>query len=65
MILAVLSLGGIGLWFLIAGDGPARLIGLALIGLAGLFGFLFWVAVAVERPSSLMILPQGREATHG
>jgi small subunit ribosomal protein S16 len=28
MILAVLGLGGIGLWFLIAGDGPARLVGL-------------------------------------
>jgi hypothetical protein len=33
MILAVLGLGGVGLWFLIAGDGPARLVGLALIGL--------------------------------
>jgi cation transporter-like permease len=50
MILAVLGLGGVGLWFLIAGDGPARLVGLALIGVAALFGFLLWVAIAVERP---------------
>jgi hypothetical protein len=50
MILAVLGLGGIGLWFLIAGDGAGALVGLALIALAGLFGFLLWVAVAVESP---------------
>jgi cation transporter-like permease len=52
MILAVLGLGGIGLWFLIAGDGPARLVGLALIAGAALFGFLLWVAIAVERPAA-------------
>jgi hypothetical protein len=52
MILAILGLGGIGLWFLLAGDGPARLVGLALIALAGLFAFLLWVAVWVERPAA-------------
>jgi hypothetical protein len=50
MILAVLGLGGIGLWFLLAGDGPARLVGLLLLGLAGVFAFLLWVALEVERP---------------
>jgi cation transporter-like permease len=65
MILAVLGLGGIGLWFLVAGDGPARLVGLALIGLAVLFGFLLWVAIAVERPAASTALPLEREVTHG
>ncbi|MDG4649513.1 hypothetical protein P6F26_13805 [Roseibacterium sp. SDUM158017] len=51
MILAILGLGGVGLWFLIAGDGPARLVGVLLIALAGVFGFLLWVALEVERPS--------------
>ncbi|GEM_PF-2452013 len=65
MILAVLGLGGIGLWFLIAGDGPARLVGLALIALACLFAFLLWVAVWVERPASAQHLPIFVEHAHG
>ena len=51
MILAALGLGGIGLWFLIAGDGPARILGAGLIAVAGLLGYLVWVAIAVERPA--------------
>jgi cation transporter-like permease len=65
MILAVLGLGGVGLWFLIAGDGPARLVGLALIGVAALFGFLLWVAIAVERPAPSTAWPLQREVKHG
>jgi hypothetical protein len=52
MILAVLGLGGIGLWFVIAGDGPARIVGPGAHRDAALFGFLLWVAVAVERPAA-------------
>jgi cation transporter-like permease len=51
MILAVLGLGAIGLWFLIAGDGAGRLVGLFMIAMAGLFAFLLWVAIEVERPT--------------
>jgi cation transporter-like permease len=65
MILAVLGLGGVGLWFLVAGDGPARLVGLALILVAALFGFLLWVAIAVERPSKAPPWPEATEAAHG
>ena len=65
MILAVLGLGGIGLWFLIAGDGAGRLVGLLLIALAALFGFLLWVAVAVERPATSTGGLTGSEVTHG
>jgi cation transporter-like permease len=65
MILAVLGLGGIGLWFVIAGDGPARIVGLAVIAMAGLFGFLLWVAVAVERPAASIPWPNEPEVTHG
>lgn len=50
LVLAILGFGCIGLYFLIAGDGPARLVGLLLLGLAGLFAYMLWVAVAVERP---------------
>jgi hypothetical protein len=57
MILAILGLGGVGLWFLIAGDGPAKLVGLALLALAALFGFLLWVALAVDRPGPASELP--------
>jgi hypothetical protein len=53
MILAVLGLGG--MWacgFSSPATGPARLVGLALIAMvAALFGFLLWVAIAVERPA--------------
>jgi cation transporter-like permease len=52
VILAILGLGGVGLWFLIAGDGPARLVGIGLIAVAALFAFLLWVAIEVERPAS-------------
>lgn len=65
MIIAVIGLGGIGLWFLIAGDGPARLVGLALMALAALFGFLLWVAVAVERPATSTVRPVERGVIHG
>ena len=65
MILAVLGLGCVGLWFLIAGDGPARLVGVALIALAGLFGFLLWVAVTAERSSASMAWPDSMEVAHG
>jgi hypothetical protein len=50
---------------LIAGDGPARLVGLALIGVAALFGFLLWVAIAVERPAPSTAWPLQREVKHG
>jgi hypothetical protein len=58
-------LGGVGLWFLIAGDGPARLVGLASSVLAALFGFLLWVAIAVERPAPSTALAPAREVKHG
>ncbi|WP_262875966.1 hypothetical protein [Roseicyclus sediminis] len=64
MILAVIGFGAVGLWFLLAGDGPARLVGLVLLALAGLFAFLLWVALTVERaPAS--VLPQSQETAHG
>jgi hypothetical protein len=50
MIVAALGLGAVGLWFLIAGDAPARLLGLLMIGAGLALGYLFWVALAVERP---------------
>ena len=65
MILVALGLGGIGLWFLIGGDGPARLVGLGLIALAALFGFLFWVAIAVDRPAGIIPGPRQTEVRHG
>jgi hypothetical protein len=49
MILAILGLGGVGLWFLIAGDGPARIVGVVMIAIAALFGWLVWIALEVER----------------
>ncbi|MFW5655483.1 MAG: hypothetical protein ACOCYW_07540 [Roseicyclus sp.] len=50
MILVALGLGAVGLWFLIAGDAPARIIGLLMIALAlGLF-WLFWIGLTAERP---------------
>jgi hypothetical protein len=52
MILAALAIGGFGLYLLVRGDGPARMLGVILVLLSGLLGFLFWVAVAVERPDT-------------
>lgn len=51
MILAAMGFAGIGLWFLIAGDGPARIVGVGLLALAAGLAYLVWVAIAVERPA--------------
>jgi drug/metabolite transporter (DMT)-like permease len=52
MILAALAIGAFGLYLLVRGDGQARILGIILILVGGLLGFLFWVAVAVERPDT-------------
>ena len=57
MILLPIAFALLGLYLLIMGDGPARLVGVALILLAGLFGFLFWVAIYVELPPVEAYLP--------
>jgi hypothetical protein len=50
MILVALGLGGVGLWFLIAGDAPARIIGILMIALALGLLWLFWIGLTAERP---------------
>lgn len=64
MILAVLGLGLVGLWFVVAGDGPGRLVGVVLL-LAGLFGFLLWVALFVDRPGAADPGPFPEVRAHG
>jgi hypothetical protein len=64
MILAVLGLGAVGLWFLIAGDGAGRLVGLFMIAMAGVFAYLLWVALEIERPPPGGMRPE-TEATDG
>jgi hypothetical protein len=54
MIFAALGLGGFGLYLLLRGDGPARIMGLILIAAGAGLGFLFWVAIAVERPEAAL-----------
>jgi predicted permease len=50
MILLPIAFATLGLYLLVMGDGPARLVGVILILVAALFGFLFWVAIYVELP---------------
>lgn len=50
MILTVLAAGVFGLYLLVRGDGPARFVGILLILAATLFGYLFWVAIYIDRP---------------
>ncbi len=50
MILIFLAFIGFGIYLLIKGDGPARIVGILLILVASAMGFLFWVALAVELP---------------
>lgn len=57
MILPPIAFALLGLYLLIMGDGPARLVGVVLILVAGLFGFLFWVAIYVELPPVEAYLP--------
>lgn len=65
MIFAVLSLSGVGLWFLIAGDGPARIVGLLLLAVAGVFAVLVWIAVSFERPDQAALWQTLPEIHHG
>ncbi len=52
MIFMILGFMGFGLYLLIKGDGPARIVGVLLIAIASVLVFLFWVALAVERPQA-------------
>ena len=57
MIIAALGLAAFGLYFLIMGDGPARFAGVLMLLVACILGFLFWVALYVERPPAESRLP--------
>lgn len=57
MILLPIAFAFFGLYLLVLGDGPARLVGVILILVAGLFGFLIWVAIYVELPPVGAYLP--------
>ena len=50
MILVALGLCGVGLWFLIAGDAPARVLGILMVAVGLGLGYLFWVGLTAERP---------------
>lgn len=63
MILTVIAFAAFGLYLLIRGDGPARFVGIVLILLSALFGFLFWVALYVELPPVEASLP-AKEVHH-
>jgi hypothetical protein len=63
MILLPIAFALLGLYLLIMGDGPARPVGVVLILVAGLFGFLFWVAIYVELPPVEAYLP-AKEVHH-
>lgn len=49
MIIVLIGFVGFGGYLLIRGDGQAKLVGVVLIGLAALFGFLIWVALYAEQ----------------
>ncbi|MFV1874978.1 MULTISPECIES: hypothetical protein [Nioella] len=57
MILLPIAFAILGLYLLIMGDGAAKLVGVILILVAGLFIFLFWVAIYVELPPVDAYLP--------
>ncbi len=57
MILLPIAFAIFGLYLLVMGDGPAKLVGVILILVAGAFGFLFWVAIYVELPPVGAYLP--------
>jgi hypothetical protein len=65
MILAALGLGAVGLWFVIAGDAPARVLGLLLIAAGAALGYLFWIALTVERPEPGRTTPSTPEVQDG
>jgi len=64
MILTVFAFGAIGGYLVVQGDGPAKVAGLFLILVAGLFGFLFWVALSVELPPTDASFPPVKEIRH-
>ena len=65
MILVALGLCGFGLWYLIAGDAPARIIGVILLA-AGLgLIYLFWLGLTAERPEPGVTPPTAPEARDG
>lgn len=57
MILLPIAFAILGLYLLIMGDGPAKLVGVILILVAAAFTFLFWVAIYVELPPVDAYLP--------
>jgi cation transporter-like permease len=57
MILLPIAFAILGLYLLIMGDGPAKLVGVILILVAAVFIFLFWVAIYVELPPVDAYLP--------
>ena len=57
MILLPIAFAILGLYLLIMGDGPAKLVGVILILVAAAFTFLSWVAIYVELPPVDAYLP--------
>ena len=57
MILLPIAFAILGLYLLVIGDGPAKLVGVILILVASVFVFLFWVAIYVELPPVDAYLP--------
>ncbi|MGI3186508.1 hypothetical protein [Nioella aestuarii] len=57
MILLPIAFAFLGLYLLILGDGPAKLVGAILMLVAAGFIFLFWVAIYVELPPVEAYLP--------
>ncbi|AHM04040.1 hypothetical protein roselon_01663 [Roseibacterium elongatum DSM 19469] len=64
MILVALGLAAIGIYFLVFGDAPARLVGVVFIAIAAVFAFLMWVALTQDR-AALPPPPTARGAVHG
>lgn len=50
MILLPIAFAILGLYLLVIGDAPAKLVGIILMLVAALFAFLFWIAIYVELP---------------
>ena len=64
MILLPLLMVGLGLYFLVRGDGPAKIIGVLMILIAGVFGGLMWIAMNYHIPPDKVAAPATGQ-THG
>jgi drug/metabolite transporter (DMT)-like permease len=64
MIVLPLILFGFGVYFLVRGDGPARIVGVLIIVAATIFGGLMWVALNYHIPPAKVAAPASGK-THG